>query len=321
MKSYYVGWWNLENLFDVFDSPQRPEWLQKELKKELEGWNQTVLNRKIEQLSQIIRQMNQGQGPDLLGVCEIENQTVMELLADSLEPLGRNYAVAHHDTSDLRGIDIGFIYDSDKFSKEAQFFHVVLKRQATRDLFQVNFKTASGRDLILVGNHWPSRSGGQLESEPYRIVAAETLSYWISRILEEKGDEVSVIVLGDFNDEPFNRSVTDYALATNSRTKVLNSKIPRLYNLMWPFLGQGLGTLYYSNFPNVLDQFMVTKSLLRQNAPWEIPTNSVKIERFPEMMARGDYPAPIRFGRPSQGLNENGFSDHYPISLILTEGD
>ena len=47
-----------------------------------------------------------------------------------------------------------------------------MKRQATRDILQVNFMTkAEEKRLVLIGNHWPSRSGGQYESEPYRIVA------------------------------------------------------------------------------------------------------------------------------------------------------
>lgn len=319
MERYYIAWWNLENLFDVADSTHRPDWLQRQLNRELIGWNETVLNRKIAQLAQIIQQMNQGLGPDVLGVCEVENEPVMQRLVDSLATLGRNYAIAHHDTEDNRGIDVGFIYDRQKFNLEMKFTHVVLKRQATRDLFQINLQTQSGKDLILVGNHWPARLGGVLESEPYRIVAGETLSYWHKRILEEKGQDVAVIIMGDFNDEPFNRSITDYALSSNNLTQVMNAQIPRLYNLMWPFLAQGIASFYYDNVPNLLDQFMVSRGLLRRDRRFEVVPDSIKIEMFPEMVSGGAYPNPIRFGRPSSSLNNNGFSDHYPISMVLTE--
>ena len=57
--------------------------------------------------------------------------------------------------------------------------HEVLKRSATRDIFQANFDTAQGRRLILIGNHWPARLG----VAEYRIVAGETLSYWLERII------------------------------------------------------------------------------------------------------------------------------------------
>ena len=325
MNTYYISWWNLENLFDVVDSPSRPAWLQSKLQNELQGWDQTILDKKIKQLAKIIVKMNQGQGPDVLGVCEVENKPVMDLLVASLGSLQRNYAVAHHDTSDKRGIDVAFIYDSDLFTFEGDYFYVVLKRSATRDLYQVNLRTSTDNSLILVGNHWPSRSGGALRSEPYRIIAAETLSYWNERILEVLGNNTAVINLGDFNDEPFNSSVTDYALGTNSKMKVINAQTPRLFNLMWPFLGRGIGTHYYDNFPNVLDQFMVSKGIANGASGFKIKasaqgTYAVNIEMFNEMVSGGNYPAPIRFGRPSNALNQNGFSDHYPISMMLEEG-
>ena len=68
---YYFAWWNLENLFDLEDSADRPEWLQRQLNSELAGWDEDVLNSKLEQLAQIIKRMNDGKGPDLLGVCEV----------------------------------------------------------------------------------------------------------------------------------------------------------------------------------------------------------------------------------------------------------
>ncbi len=321
MNEYYIAWWNLENLFDVEDSPQRPDWLQSTLKNELKGWTQAVLDTKLDQLAKIILQFNNGHGPDILGVAEVENEAVMGQLKARLQPLGRNYQVAYHDTSDKRGIDVAFIYDSDLFTFEMQFFHVILKRTATRDLFQVNFHTSTGRDFIVVGNHWPSRSGGQYESEPYRILAGETLSYWHERILEEKGKDVAVLFMGDFNDEPFNRSLTDYLLSTNSFNRAKNASNPYAYNLMWSLLGQAIGSLYYNNFPNLLDQFLVGGGFLDEDAPIQVKAGSVNVERFPEMTKPGDYPSPIKFGRPSSAsdFNPNGFSDHFPISVVLTE--
>jgi predicted extracellular nuclease len=319
MQDYYIAWWNLENLFDVENSPQRPDWMQRSLKNELAGWSQQILDRKIEQLAKIILQMNGQRGPDILGVCEVENQPVLQQLVNSLNSLGRQYEIAHHDTSDERGIDVAFIYDCDKFEFERQFFHVILKRNATRDLFQVNLRTTAGRDLILVGNHWPARSTGQWESEPYRIIAAETLSYWHERILEIKGKDVALLAMGDFNDEPHNRSLMEYALSANSLMKVKNSTIARFFNLMWPLMGKGLASFYYDNYPIMLDQFLASRGFLKNNADLQIKPDSVKIEAFPEMISGGDYPDPIRFGRPSDKLNLDGFSDHYPISLILQE--
>ena len=325
MKNYYLTWWNLENLFDVEDSVDRPDYLQSRLRSELAGWTEEVLEKKLNQLSSIINKVNGGAGPDLLGVCEVENKPVMKKLAEKLKPIGRNYAVAHHDTSDNRGIDIAFIYDNDLFDFEGQFHYEVLKRSATRDLFQVNLRTKNGNPLIVIGNHWPARSGGVYETEPYRIMAAETLSYWLERIFEIRGRDIPVIVMGDFNDECFNRSLTDYALSSNSETRTRNAFNPRLYNLMWPINGEATGTFYFSNLPHVLDQMMVTRGLLTNNSPIKLGEfedgTQVKVIKYPEMVSGGQYPDPIRFGRPaSRTYNpDTGYSDHYPVSMMITE--
>ncbi len=320
MPSYYVAFWNLENLFDVDGSPARPEWLQRALARELAGWNTEVLDLKISQLARIIRQMNGGAGPDVLGVCEIENEHVLRLLIDALALTTRDYDVAHADTSDERGIDVAFLFDRAIFEKREQFSQVILARNATRDLFQVTLGIkASGRELIVIGNHWPARSEGVYESEPYRILAAETLAYWHERIMDIKGDDMPVLAMGDFNDEPFNRSLVQYALSTFQAAKVLKARAPRFFNLMWPLLGQRRGTHYFDNFASLLDQFLASRPLLERTAPIRVDPESVRIEAFPEMVGRGDYPAPRRFGRPSSGLDRTGFSDHFPISVMLHE--
>lgn len=319
MPQYYIAFWNVENLFDVEDSPQRPEWLQKKLARELIGWNDAVLDRKIEQLASVIRRLNGSNGPDILGVCEIENEAVLQRLVFALSDLGRNYGVAHHDTSDQRGIDVAFIYDVEKFTTDPSlwFAHEVLKRAATRDLFQANFTSRQGNELILIGNHWPARRGGQYETEPYRMIAAETLSYWHERIREIKGEDAPILVMGDFNDEPFNRSLMEYALSSRLEQKVERARSARLFNLMWPLLGQGRASHYYDNSPNLLDQFLVSKGLV-EDGPLAAAVDSVDIVKFPDMHA-GLYEVPRPFGRPSSRLNEDGFSDHFPVAITIEE--
>ena len=318
---YQIAFWNLENLFDVEDSPRRSEKLQRAIGKDVKGWTQALLDRKVSQLVAIVRQLAGGSGPDLLGVCEVENAHVMNLLIQALAPLGRNYSVVHHDTSDGRGIDVGFIYDASLFTVDAQFSHFVMRRTATRDLLQVNIRTNKGRLLVVVGNHWPSRSAGALESAGYRAVAGETLGYFHQRILEEHGAQTPVLAMGDFNDEPPDRSLVDYALSARSRAKVINADTPRFHNLMWPHMGAGLGSFYFDNFPNVLDQFLANKNLLQEGRPFTVNPQSVSIERFPEMVTRGAYPKPIPFGGMGKPVNPNGFSDHYPITAMILEAD
>ena len=320
MTKYYCAWWNVENLFDIENSSERPDWLAKKLKAELKGWTSAILDTKLKQLAKVISAMNGNLGPDILGVCEIENKVVLQGLVEKLNISGRQYAIAHHDTSDQRGIDIAFIYDKKLFRKEEQFSHVILKRNATRDIFQVNFKTLPQENLlILIGNHWPSRLGGEAESEPYRIIAAETLSYWVKRIDEIFKRQAPVIVLGDFNDEPFNRSLMDYALAERDsrRVKSKKSRKPYLLNLMWPLVGNGKGTHYYNEW-GMLDQAMINRPFFHKNSPIRMVKDSASIFTIKGMVKRNKIQ---RFGRPRKSLNEQGFSDHLPIALQIEETD
>ena len=99
MKDYFIAWWNLENLFDVENSPNRTDKLQRTLKDELKGWTEDILDKKINQLSKIISKMNNNTGPDVLGICEIENRPVVEKLVSSLTGLSNHdYKIIHADT-------------------------------------------------------------------------------------------------------------------------------------------------------------------------------------------------------------------------------
>ncbi len=322
---YHFVFWNLENLFDVEGSPRREARVARIMGGDLKGWTQARLDRKISQLSSIIRQMNGGRGPDLMGICEAENKFVIDLLVQSLAPLGRNYLIAHHDSPDRRGIDVAFIYDGDLFEvpqplENNIFSHFVLRRTATRDILQVTFKTkAHQHELIVMGNHWPSRSGGEAESDAYRAMAGETLSYFHGRIFEVKGDAMPVIAMGDFNDEPFSSSLVDYALAQRVADKVVGGRNPYFLNLMWPIMGQGVGSLYFDG-PNLLDQFLVNKNFLKADSVFKIKPDSVNIVHCHEMMNKKSG-APIPFGGMGKDVNENGFSDHFPIEAVLIEAD
>ncbi len=321
MTQHYISWWNLENLFDIKNSTNRPKHLAKSLKQELKGWNKNVLEKKLTNLSSVICQINNGKGPDILGVCEVENKAVIEKLLAKLSPLNRNYKIIHQDTKDKRGIDIAFIYDAEKYQQEGKIFSLeILKRSATRDILQAQFITNKENRLIILGNHWPSRSGGQYKSEPYRMITGETLSYWLERIMEIYDDKAPVIVMGDFNDEPFNRSLTEYALSTGSRKKVSYGKNPYLYNLCYEVMGERKGSYVFGGNPIMFDQILLTKGIIQTKGKFKINKDAFRIESF-DNMVEGRYNTPVRFGRPSKksSYNTDGFSDHLPVSVLIEE--
>lgn len=337
MTQHFLAWWNLENLFDIENSKDRPDWLKNQLGNYLKGWTQQLLDKKLANQARIINGMNGGKGPDIIGFCEIENKKVVQELLEAISKGGnkRKYDVIHVDSNDQRGIDIAFVYDAKLYSvsKKDVFSAAVMKRTATRDLLQVTFTIKkSKRQFVLIGNHWPARSAGQYESEPFRILVAETLSYWLQRIAEVKGELMPVICCGDFNDEPYNRSLVEYALSTDSITRIANARAPRaaygekcrvpyMHNQMWKLLGEARGTFVFSGEKNLLDQFLVNRAIAVDSAKTKFQSGAADILDHVEELVKGDYNAPKRFGKPTDSLDETGFSDHLPVTFVLEELD
>lgn len=319
--THNIYWWNLENLFSIEHDTSRSDFLASTLNSELRGWTQAVLDRKLANLLSIITQFNGGLGPDIFGVCEVENEAIVSNLAAMMSSrLGRTYSYKHADSDDKRGIDTALIYDTTKYNVEDEVFTLrIIKRNATRDLLQIHLNTVAGNHLVLVLNHWPSRSGGTFESEPYRIMVAENLAYWVERIHEERGKHTPIVLMGDFNDDPFDRSITTYLMAVNSRQRVLNARNNMFHNLMYQFLDAGVGTYAHGSSQHLLDQFMVSKSIASNSHLYPFKVVSTDILAYDEMVS-GDYKKPIRFSRPSSSsYDPDGFSDHLPIELILQE--
>jgi endonuclease/exonuclease/phosphatase family metal-dependent hydrolase len=319
MSAINVAWWNLENLFDEVGAARPPE-LAATLKNELKGWTVAVRDQKLDQLASIIPRMFNAAGPDLLGVAEAENETVLKLLANRLAKPGRDYRVLSHASPDARGIDVSFILDENKLAASNPGHQVVNKRRATRDLFWATFTVkANGAAFAAMANHWPSRSGGQYESEPFRMMTAETASYVVSRLLSPSGGDpnLAILLMGDFNDEPFNRSMQEYLLGLRDAEQVLNADSPEFLNLMWPLLSvEDPGTLRFDSTWNLLDQFLISKAMLKANAGVKVQPGSVAI--FRPQAIRKSNGEPRRFGRPAEpGFDPDGFSDHFPITLTL----
>lgn len=311
-----IAFWNLENLFDRENDPNRPPELQSKLAGELRGWTAAVRDQKINNLATIINQMFNGQGPDLLGVCEVENEAIVQRLAGQINIPGRNYRVVAHNSPDARGIDVSFIHDQNTLQATNPSHQVVIKRTATRDLFWCNFTvTATNRQFVAMANHWPSRSAGQYESEPFRMLTGETLSFVLSGLLAGNPN-LPILAMGDFNDEPFNRSMQEYMLGSRDPGLVRRSALARLLNLMWPLMqGDDPGTYLFSSTWNMLDQFLVTKEFIKTASKVKVVDGSAAMFKPPEM--KGPAGAAKKFGRPSKpgSFDQTGFSDHYPVVM------
>jgi endonuclease/exonuclease/phosphatase family metal-dependent hydrolase len=128
--------------------------------------------------------------------------------------------------------------------------------------------------------------------------------------------------MGDFNDEPFDTSLVRHALSTRQRVKVANAREnPLLWNLMWPNAGLPDGSFYFDNQPHMLDQFLVNKKMATADALIKVNPDTAQILKPAAMVDPGDYPKPIPYGGMGDPVNPNGFSDHFPITMTITEDE
>ncbi|MDD9301999.1 MAG: endonuclease/exonuclease/phosphatase [Desulfobacter sp.] len=321
MPKINLGWWNLENLFE-HETASRDTALKSKLKSELKGWTAAIRDKKIAQLAKIIQMMFNGRGPALLGLCKAENESVVQRLANAVNLPARDYAVVSHESHDARGIDTSFILDLNELTVLSTHHQVVIKRSATRDIFWTRLRVnATGATFVAIANHWPARSAGQYLSEPFRILTGETHAYIVSCLLNKKrgGDpNLPLVSMGDFNDEPFNRSLQEYTLGTRDPGRVRHSKSGHLLNLMWPLMqGHDPGTYAYGSDWNMLDQFLVSKEMTKPGSP--VRANHESLEIFKPAILKTKGGKPRKFSRPSakRGADLEGFSDHFPITVEL----
>jgi endonuclease/exonuclease/phosphatase family metal-dependent hydrolase len=353
MATIKVSSWNLQNLFDTTVS---------EIAADLEftpaqGWDEEALDHKLTNLAQVIKLMHGGRGPDLLGICEVENLALIdELITRTGMP---HLRVAHVENPDIRGIDTSLIYSNDVFELDGEpVGHNIHLRFPTRDVFQVPLKVrANGAKLHVMVNHWPSRSKGNYETEPLRITVAEHCGRLLHQVLKfpraeyvampdtpatlqalNERFDTNVLFMGDFNDEPYCRSLVEYLLATKDNDHIeepvkkatASEQPPRqhtptvrsylslqayLFNCMWPVAGRSdTGSLYFGqsvNTLNLLDQFLVSRGLLYGTQGLRMKLDSVHVFQPPVMTTPKKRPIPF------DKQTKKGYSDHFPIGAEI----
>ncbi|MGH9579197.1 MAG: hypothetical protein ACRD3R_17300, partial [Terriglobales bacterium] len=171
-------------------------------------------------------------------------------------------------------------------------------------------------------------------SAGFRATAGETLAYWHERIREMKGSNAAIIAMGDFNDDPFDDSLMIHAQALRERGDVERAQSAKFYNLSWRYLTQLVtdhqgnqrtldGTLYFDDDANLFDQILVARGLLTGPGQLRVVESSARIEAFPTMVDHRLGEGPIRFGLPkgnaTANVNQAGFSDHFPVSVVINE--
>ncbi len=254
-NEYTVVSYNVENLFDTVDDPKIPD--EEFLPESEKNWTIERYQKKLDDIARVISEVNPKELPELVGLVEIENQTVLEDLVKTAK-LNNQYGIIHEESPDYRGIDVALIYRRDAFT---EIMHEVLPINfpddpnfKTRDILHVTGKIRN-RTVHVFVNHWPSRIGGDDKTEPKRVLAASVLKAKVDQILAFD-PKSRIIIMGDMNDEPTNKSLKE-TLAAGSPDSGTN-----LVNLMIPDKTAGLGTYFYSGSWNMLDNLVVSKGMI-----------------------------------------------------------
>lgn len=334
-----VAFYNLENLFDTINGTNNDEeWLPNGA----QNWTGKKYKKKLQNLSRVITEIgtteNPGNSPTLIGVCEIENRRVLEDLVKEPKMIDKEYGIVHFDSPDKRGIDVAFLYQKKHF-KPTSFKNVPLliyrkqlntdaKRKnatddASDDKSEVDMSSErvytrdqllvtgflDGEEVNVIVNHWPSRSGGEKKSSPFREEAGR-LNRKIMDSIFKINPNAKIITMGDLNDGSYNKSVKE---GIGAKLKKAEVKEFGIYNPFEQMAKDGHASLFYRDSGDIFDQIMVSEALIRPDYSsfkyWK-----AGIYNKPYMITTiGQYKGyPLR-----HSMTEIGYSDHFPVFVYL----
>jgi predicted extracellular nuclease len=307
-----IVFYNVENLFDTIDDPNT---IDEEFTPA--GKNKWTSERYLVKLKHIEEAilLSRNENPMLIGMVEVENGAVVLDVAKTGKLASTNYQLAHKDSPDARGIDVALLYDADRFQPAVIAALEVgldsVPEFKTRDILYVQGKMYGGVMLHVFVNHWPSRREGEKESEHKRIRAAEVARAKVSEILA-KDPNANIILMGDFNDHPNDKSVMEVLNA-----KPVGDGSADLVNLLYDDHASGKGTHNFKGQWGVLDQLIVSSGLYNVRESLAIDGNDAQIVYDDILLFTqkdGSKKPSTTYGGPNY---YGGYSDHLPVFLKL----
>ncbi len=318
-RYFRLMFYNVENLFDTEDDSLTND--NEFLPDQGKYWNYHRYQEKLQHISTTIVALGGWTPPDIIGLAEIENRKVLDDLCKKTGLANLNYSIIHKESHDSRGIDVALLYRRQTFKPISyQAIKVVFDfspGSTTRDILYVYGVTNNEDTLHIFINHWPSRWGGQLDSERNRMEAARTLRYEVDSIFREN-PRSKIVILGDLNDYPENRSLTDVLKANRTFENIMNNE---LYNLS-AFIAQtsDIGSLKHEGVWGILDQIIVSGTLL--NAKNGLSTKKENAFIFnPDFLLIDDenFTGKTNFRTYSGYKYLGGYSDHLPVFIDLDD--
>lgn len=311
-KNFKIMCYNVENYFDIADDSLTND--KEFLPNGMRGWTYAKYQQKQANISKVITAIGGWEAPALVGLCEIESRKgLMDLTRYSgLKSL--KYKFIHHESPDARGVDVALLYQPNQFKPihdEAIGIHFPGSPESkTRDILFVSGIAPSGDTLHLFVCHFPSRLGGELESENKRIYVASVLRAKVDSIFK-MNPAPKIVIMGDFNDYPTNKSIFEVIAA-----QIVNSEPSpqKLYNLMYQLHHNGKGTNKHNGEWGALDQMIVSGALLKANKSFYTQEKDCHIFDADFLLEDDQVYLGKQAFRTYVGMKyHNGYSDHLPI--------
>jgi predicted extracellular nuclease len=302
-----IAFWNVENLFDTIDDPAVND--EEFLPAGKNKWTSERYNIKLDHLSKVILALGNGTGPEILGMAEVENENVVKDLTQKTGLKKQDYGIVHYDSPDKRGIDVALIYKKKSFRVlESKPVNVSIPADTfyTRDILLVKGILGKSDTIYIFVNHWPSRRGGQEASDNKRMHASNCLRAAEDSILK-RFPNAQILAMGDFNDEPADKSIRALAYGQDS--------VCGLIDLMAPLKEQGIGSYHYKKEKNLIDHILVTRSLEKPNGYFLSEAHVFQQEWMMGENYKGDPPGPLHTYAGSRYIG--GYSDHFPVYAEL----
>lgn len=311
--------YNVENLFDTCHDNRFDD---REFLPESERcWNSPRYWKKQGLLAKTIVAVGGISPVELVGLCEVENDSVVRDLTQKtlLNRLGYRYVITQ--SQDVRGLDVALLYQPNRFRLlEHSSFRVPFdscQEHPTRDVLHASGRLPTGDTLDIFLCHLPSRRGGIKATEGYRCRATS--------MIRRKADSISnsrqiplIVIMGDFNDEPLNRSLKDVLQAEGSKRWNASTKAPYalLSDTLTAMNGEIQGTYKYKRKWNRIDHIIVNAALCKGTPRIRLARNACRIQALPFLLETKS--SSLQITRTYLGtFYRGGISDHLPLLLDL----
>ncbi|MEN8122083.1 MAG: hypothetical protein ABFS35_17170 [Bacteroidota bacterium] len=316
-RNIRILFYNVENLFDTYNDSIKND--DEFLPDKGKYWTKGRYYQKQKHISQVIVAIGGWYPPEIIGLCEIENRDVLNDLIQ-YSPLKKlNYRIIHKESPDRRGIDVALLYRKNQFIpisyKPIKIQYPFSPESTTRDILYVKGRTKLKDTLHVFVNHWPSRWGGQLETERKRMFTASVLKKETDSIFRANL-HANIIIMGDFNDYPENKSLSSNLQAKKDLSKI---QAGHLYNLS-AYLqnNKGVGTHKHEGKWATLDQFIISGSLLSKTNSIYTTVKDIHIYNAGFLLEIDDNYSGYKTNRTYIGYKyHGGYSDHLPTFLDL----